>query len=360
MEGLQLERKRPALSTVGRGSRGLTGLWDRPTPVLFSGTAIAQTGNRLQMLKFDRDANELNVEFAISSPAETWSLDVLEDYGEVTKLIAATRRGEQSSVEVWGLEGVTDLISELPGENEPSLSNAGPFRIESLVSTPIDGYAFQMRRNPFAANKYVVLTNDGGSLMDASESLKAPRNLATGDDRTERETTPGRVVGGDWIDGETVVLAFRDALGIYDVRTGTTQGIIEMKAAFTKGSKDVVDDWISPNPGRLSAVCSDRTNYLYTGGRDGFVRVIDVRRREIVWQVEHSRQHWLTGLECSENVIFSGGTDGVVRCWNKEGKPAGTFPQHDDTVTNLCCSSEAFASVSYEGRIGVNAVPAVS
>jgi len=157
-----------------------------------------------------------------------------------------------------------------------------------------------------------------------------------------------------------------------------------MRDAHVFGVSDV--GW---NPNRRFEVASV--------GEDGCLCVWDVRRTEMpmIAVVAHEVPHAACRVAYNpfhDRLILTSGTDGVVRLWDLErarpepdraGKGGGggvgdvlspgrggrggglrepmcAFPHHDDSVYGLAWSGAdefAFASVSYDGRLVVNALP---
>lgn len=118
----------------------------------------------------------------------------------------------------------------------------------------------------------------------------------------------------------------------------------------------------------LSTIATNGDAVLACGAEDGGVFALDLRRIgseqcDPIWSAcgASAHAHYVTSLAVEPSgFVASGGTDGVVRVWNTSGEIAGTYPIHDDTVYGLSWLSfeDGFASVSYDGRLAANALPA--
>lgn len=354
MEGIQADRMRAALSTVGRGSRGLLCFWNSDNPIILAGTTVAHAENKLHVLQLDREANEIHQCIALPVSAEAWSLAVSSQNSRENNIVVATRRGHKSAVEVWRLGGLADLSSsalEL-GSNSASGSDG---HIEVTTTVSVTGQILKVCGNTFVTGSYLAVTQAGASVLDASNSFAVKATFPEGS-AFETDGRPSKIVTGDWMDANIAFLLSKDKIGMFDTRSGNSSMAIDIKRSAESMKSEEHDEWISRNTARASSACSDGGNAIYVGGQDGLVRAFDIRKTEMLWEVRHERGQWVSALTSYGNGFLSGGTDGVVRSWTTDGKAVATFPQHDDTVTNICCSPTIFASVSYDGRIAINNV----
>lgn len=357
MVAAQAGRKRPALSTVGRGTRGLLGFWDGGTPVVIAGTAIARTENRLHVLRLNKEENVITPLSTIPAPAEVWSLDPVDHGNQETEIIVAARRGCESTVEVWRLEGLPELQHASSNQLDQS---SGQRNVQAATSSSlgVEGEILKVCKNVFNPTTYLSLTQSSASTLDVSQSLKQKTSLSISGDQFSREGSHLKLVTGDWIDPNTALIASQKALAVFDTRTGSVSGSVNLKKFLEAPKPGSSGFWLPLHPSRLASACSDGACVVFAGSQDGWIRAFDIRTNNVVWEVQHASHQWVSALCHVRGMgIVSGGTDGVVRCWTREGAPMATFPQHDDTVTNVSCSADSFATVSYDGRIAVNEMP---
>lgn len=352
---VQADRKRAALSTVGKGSRGLVGFWDLSRPVVITGTATARTENALHVLEFDRNDNRLIVRGIVRSPAEVWSLQLHNDQGQVGPVVVAARRGLQSAVEIWSLTGITDLLDHA-GETH----STSPF-VERVSAMTVDGLILRARQSPYSSATCLSLMQMEAAVIETERSsLRLKMRLPLDSKGFARDDTTAKLVDGDWIDINTVMLANQHGLGIFDMRTGQLESSMSLRVIVERSRSAAEGFRISPHPSRLSSVCCSKIEaYVLCGGcEDGTVRAFDIRSNDLLWQAKHAKNQWVSTVHgAAQGGVISGGTDGVVKCWGVDGGAVATFPQHDDTVTNVCCSAQNFATVSYDGRVAVNEMP---
>lgn len=355
MAVVQADRKRAALSTVGRGSRGLVGFWDLNKPVVITGTALARSRNALQVLEFNKDENTLELLGVMQSPAEVWSLQPQNDQGQVGPIVVATRRGLQSSVEMWSLTGMASHSSDRSEDSHLSSSN-----VDQITALAIDGLILRALRSPYSLATCLTLTQMNAAVIEADgSSLRLKTKLDSGK-KFARENTAAKLVDGNWIDINTVMLANQQGLCLFDVRTGQLENSISLKAAVEGSKPSTLEFWIPPHSSRLSSACCSirEPHILYGGCQDGTVRAFDIRSSSLLWQTEHAKNRWVSTIYCAPHGgVITGGTDGVVKYWGPGGEAIATFPQHDDTVTNVCSDARSFATVSYDGRLAINEIP---
>lgn len=355
MEGTQLERKRAALSTVGRGSKGLLGFWDLGSPIILVGTALTQPENKIHVLRLDKEANEINQCFTVQTPAEAWSFALISGSSLGTNIVVAERRKHLSAVAVWRLPSLTDFGSSSPDVNIHggiNTSASGSVEIDTVTSIPVHGFLLRVRRNSFSPGTYLAIAEKEASVLDLSNS--SVKTTLPDWSTFELPGSGSKLVDGDWRDANTAFLVSADMVGLFDTRSGNNSSVIDIRSCAEKMQTESQDELIPRTVAKASSACSDGANIIYVGGKDGFIRAFDIRKSEMLWEARHERGQWVSSLLSYGEGFLSGGTDGVVRSWTKEGNAIGTFPQHDDTVTNMCCSSASFASVSYDGRLAVN------
>lgn len=359
MTAHQGERRRTALSTLGRASRGLTCFLDANPAILLAGTALAGTDNELHVLAHEGGGNTLQSIFVLKAPAEIWSLDKASGGNSDSKILVAARRGAQSAIEVWDLpdlSNVDELLLTPKDENDRKTSS-----VNVISSTNVVGMLFKARANPFEASEALSLTqtdfrivNMNGSSKQAQAGQLFHRNHMS---RDAHESN--LVIDGEWIDANTAMLACQADLRIFDTRSGKAQTHLVVKDILEHSGHGPESFWIPQHPSRISSSCCGPQGALYAGFQDGRLRSFDIRKPGIVWEKRHSKNHWVSAVRSFPGgEVLSGGTDGVVKCWGQDGMGIATFPHHDDTVTSASCSSKLFATISFDGRIALNELPA--
>lgn len=160
----------------------------------------------------------------------------------------------------------------------------------------------------------------------------------------------------------------------WDLRTGTPAGqassslpqIAEL--AHRHGARDMDFNHSKPY-------------YFVTGGEDRLVKFWDSRKmtQGPVKQLA-GHTHWVWTVKynpCHDQLLLSGGTDSLVNLWRvssissapllelEDGHDAPDvrvkgFEDHEESVYSVAwssCDPFLFASLSYDGRVAVNAVP---
>ncbi|GAB5035685.1 tssc1 [Nannochloropsis oceanica] len=121
--------------------------------------------------------------------------------------------------------------------------------------------------------------------------------------------------------------------------------------------------------------------YFVTGGEDRLVKFWDSRKMThgpVKQLAGHT--HWVTTVKynpCHDQLLLSGGTDSMVNLWRvssissaplldlEDGHDAPDlrvkkFEDHEESVYSVAWSSQdpfVFSSLSYDGRVAINAVP---
>lgn len=351
------ERRRPALSTVGRGARGLLGLWDDSAPVIIAGTTIAREENNLHVLLLNRDENAITSLSNVNAPGEVWSLDILDRSNHDPKVFVASRRACDSFVEVWQFNGLSHL-NNLSTDGISSSSDQNTVQVVSSSSLAIQGDVLKVCTHPSDSSKALLITHNVALTVDATPSLKQTTSLSISDKIFSNEEKTFSFVTGDWIDDNCVLVASHKSIRIFDTRTGSVANSFDIRKILESSKRSSSGFWVPPHPSRIASACSDGANLVYAGSQNGWIRAFDVRTNSLEWEVLHAPYQRVSAIcHATMNCIVSGGMDGVVRCWSREGEPLATFPQHDDTLTNITSCAQLFATVSYDGRVAVNEVP---
>jgi len=354
----QPPRKRAALSTAGRGSRGLLHMQVCGHDVILAATAITRTENTLHTLRVDKDPNMLTPMRTYSAPAEVWSLAAMHDGSQESDVIVGTRRGYKSAVEIWSLRGLEEAASNLLDTSSPMAEATQQLEVNIKSHLELQGSILHVRKRSGSQAKHLCVTQSGADVVDLEDSKIVQNVSFTCVAASKFETSP-KTVDGDWVNETTAFIASRKALCFFDTRSGDVESCIDTETMIRESKIDPSELWVAPHPSRISSACSDGSHVVYTGGEDGCLRAFDMRTKKLAWQVRDAHSQWVSALRTSRSngLLLSGGTDGVVRCWTKNGEAQATFPQHDDTVTNMVYSDTSFTTVSYDGRIAINEMP---
>lgn len=351
------KRKHSALWTVGRGSRGLLRCSDRRRKLVIAGTAVTNDENAIHILSVDNDDISLTPLNVLTTPSEVWSLEVVSKDSNL-HLVAATRKGCRSAVEVWSLTRADDLSprASQPSEWASSEHEAAPIRNTSFLA--IDGDILKVVKSPSDSSSYMALTKKKAVFLTVGISLKISVVSSLESTVLPLESETDSFVDAGWIDENTAYVASARCIGICNARTGTVESIIETDKAIMSFSKSEGGVSVPPHPTRISTTLAIDGGQVIVGGEDGSLRCYDYKTSNVVWQVSNAHTQWVSTLcETKDGGFLSGGMDGVVRCWKRDGQPVATFPQHDDIVTNACNFENAFVTVSYDGRIALNEFP---
>ncbi|PXF42623.1 Kinesin-like protein KIF21B [Gracilariopsis chorda] len=351
------KRKQAALWTVGRGSRGLLRCSDRRRKLVIAGTAVTNDENAIHILSVDNDEISLTPLNVLTTPSEVWSLEVVGKDSNL-HLVAATRKGYRSAVEVWSLMRADDLSprASQPSEWGSSEYEAAPIRNTSFLA--IDGDILKVVKNPSDSSSYMALTKKSAVFLTVGISLKIGVASSLESTKLLLMSETDSLVDAGWIDENTAYVASTRCLGICDTRTGTLGSVIETDKAISSYCKSGDGLQVPSHPTRISTSLAIGGDQVVVGGEDGSLRCYECKTSNVVWQVSNAHTQWVSTLcETQGGGFLSGGMDGVVRCWRKDGQPVATFPQHDDIVTNACSFDNAFVTVSYDGRIALNELP---
>ncbi|OMH78503.1 Protein TSSC1 [Zancudomyces culisetae] len=233
-------------------------------------------------------------------------------------------------------------------------------------------------RGTVGDKEIIVIGYDGASLLKYSErGLEHVQDF--GEIRKKHiKVMPGiedRISDGNFDDtGNIIMLSRRDLIFGIDKRTNKVEHSIQV------GNRD----------GKL--VFSNSTvnsGQIMVGGRNGDILVYDIRKTSVncLTKVGGAHSHWVNGLESNSNfeqLLISGGSDGLVNLYNIESVSKGVtldeeeeeepadfgriredrivkqYETHDAGVYSVHWSLSnpwMFASLSIDGRFIVNSVP---
>ncbi|KAI0564296.1 WD40/YVTN repeat-like containing protein [Gracilaria domingensis] len=350
-------RKQSALWTVGRASRGLLRCSDRHRDIILAGTALTSSENSIHILAVDCEAISLHPLNILTAPSEVWSLEVVAKDSNLN-IIAATRKAYRSAVEVWSLTGADDLsprISRSPSW-DASGYDAHPIRNTSFMA--IDGDILKVVKNHAATSSYMALTKTDATFLNVGASLQISLSLQLGRSKFPMKSEKDAFVDAGWIDENTAYIASTKCFAACDSRTGEFELVTDTEKSINTFASMQEGLLVAPFPTRISTTLSTQGTQLVVGGEDGSLRSYDLKKSDVIWEVPRAHAQWVSTLcETQAGEFLSGGMDGVVRCWTREGHPIATFPQHDDIVTNATSFDSAFVSVSYDGRLAMNELP---
>jgi len=158
-----------------------------------------------------------------------------------------------------------------------------------------------------------------------------------------------------------------------DIRAWDLTSMSE-SSSILNAHEDIIRD-IDYNP--------NKPYYIVTGGDDRRIRLWDLRKGKQPLKILGGHSHWVWSVKYNrshDQLLVSSGTDGNVNLWSivstssaplgdledpvneKEGdKLIKTYEEHEDSVYGVawsCCDAWIFASLSYDGRVVINHVPA--
>jgi len=163
----------------------------------------------------------------------------------------------------------------------------------------------------------------------------------------------------------------------WDLRTGKPAG----QASSTSSSLPQIAELAHRHGVRDMDFNHSKPYYFVTGGEDRLVKFWDSRKmtQGPVKQLA-GHTHWVWTVKynpCHDQLLLSGGTDSLVNLWRvssissapllelEDGHDAPDvrvkgFEDHEESVYAVAwssCDPFLFASLSYDGRVAVNAVP---
>lgn len=356
MAGLTIEKRQPARWTVGKGTRALA---QHVNPnkdlVIVTGATLANK-NQLHVVELNRTDHVFESKSIFSVDCEIWSNQFISTQNNLHHLLAATRRGEKSCLEIFSIPKL-ELQTTDPDSESASYQTSSDIPLDSRESLKVSSPILEVRKDPFSSNnssQYLYVTETEFGIVEVGESLI----LATKPQKNKRtQSHPNdRYIGGDWITENVVFLTSSTGVEIFDIRSNSSVSNIDMRKVI-QSTADPTTMWLPPYVPLLKSACSDKKDTILCGGEDGSLRAIDIRATSSIWHTEKGHNHWVSVLSSFPSGGFlSGAIDGVVQCWDDTGKNIATFPQHDDCVTNAICNSDGFVTVSYNGRMTWNEI----
>lgn len=230
---------------------------------------------------------------------------------------------------------------------------------------------------------------DAPSTSTTAPSSDSPLPIPVGDSkvpclkapvRQSKATLGAPITCGVWDphrDGSAFVTANGKSLRVWDTSS------MDMTMMIACAHDDVINSIdFSPN----------RPFHLCTGGADGMVKVWDLRKPQRPVLLLHNHSHWVTSVKYNplhDQLLLSAGADRSVCFWNalsvssvpvvsaassalapsshtdsKDQNPdrlIKRYTDHEDSVYSVAWSGThawVFASLSFDGRVVVNHVPA--
>lgn len=343
--------KRAVLWTANRGSRGLSAYQTKNSDgkeitVIMTGSALVTKQNRMHKLQINNLSEEdnnttkpfkqLQCQRVYDIPSEDWSHQLIkqDEHGQQnqqTLFLVMTRHQCESAVSIW------------------SFSDDRVITVSRLALH--DGSGLKAIYNQFdktASDTSVMAISDTAvNLLHLTRSSLNHAQVIWSNCNKPPQNHP--ISDGAWLNINTMYITTGKYIRLFDVRTP---------------SHPVQHSAISHYPPILSAAAamqSTTASVIYAGATNGSIYAFDIRRMDncIKFDQQHGHDgHRVSAVSCSEpETILTGGTDGVVTSWNVN--PDGvshisTYPQHDDTVTNIISLPDSqFASISYDGRVAL-------
>lgn len=344
-----VKNRRTALWTVDRASQGASRHESRNSEsIILIGSAIVRKPNRMHVLHAKEPYETIEPTCIYDIPSEDWCHEVLResDEGCGATLVSATRKGLGSFVSIW-------TLPDFQSRNDDNTVSA-----KTLCSIELEkGQIFKVVNNN---NSTLAITDCSLCLMGttASSSLSVVQSLYS------TTKSDGVIADGGWVDANTAFLITGKQLRTVDKRSGKVERTMHVEEKMSNGNCLVPR--YAPT---LSSACHSAANnnhMIYVGGDTGELYAFDIAQEgsnAMLWCNEQAHRHSVSKLICTPRgrTILSGGVDGVVRCWTKEGQCMATYPQHDDTITNiLSWTNDSFLSISYDGRVALASAPFTS
>lgn len=347
--------KRASLWTVDRGSRGLSRHRQDGKNVIMVGSAVVHKQNRIHVLHADDNCDTIDPICIYNTPGEDWSHEVLGVTDDAITVVAGTRYGSQSFASLWSLDGDghpaggTERKEDMPSVN-------------SLCKTGVQGGVLKVINGNDGT--ILVITDSCVNTVSITESSLTPAQSVWVTDTSDDAKI---ISDGDWVDMNTIIVTSGKHLRIVDKRNGNVEKVISVEEVARQKTS-----LVPMYPPRLTSACASskieangQDRIIYAGADNGGLYAFDIRGNEQdatnvsrLDEQEHAHRHFVSKVSTTpQGNILTGGTDGVVRCWKQDGRNANclaTFPQHDDTVTNLLSwDKSTFVSISYDGRVAL-------
>jgi hypothetical protein len=371
-----MSRRRGSLLSVSRGSRSIASVGHEST--LLVGTCVSSGTNELRVFAHGDDPSSLLSRNIYECPAEIWGIcpliPVLGQGARGGKLVAvAARKNGTSSLALWQLPSIDSPLPPTPSGDLPNLLHCP---LDVKCERKISGKALSI--DVLSNERLIVSTSNVVSVVavdSASTSLTVERSVTV-------DAAESIISAVSCAADSAIAIASRSKVSLYDSRTADDQGLLllstvrkQIRSSTTESSPDsqsASSEHLSVYPERLrtSAIASGSTALIVVGDEDGTVFGLDARLasarsdsdRSIIWSSSDVSAHsnWVTSLSVGpRDEVVSGGADGVVRAWSSSGQSVGVYPLHDDTIYGTAWLGDGwgFASVSYDGRLAVNARP---
>lgn len=373
-------RKRAALWTIGRGSRGLVRFSHEGVEYVIAGTTIAAGNNNVHIIRADPEDHDFKPVSVYATDAEVWSMELVSVDESTVFVIAGTRRKRRSAAEIWSMS-LLNAPETMSAKGSPRSNTDDVVRaIDVKCSVDLEGYAIKVSRSALDRHLYLSVTNSSAAILKVDMILEPSLSSSLEIDPSKDGTEKGAIVDGGWITDNQCFIAYEGDVRIYDTTTGRLCAVVNPSDLITKQSKKKEREGTAPFFSKITSACVCSTKHsLYVGCQDGSLQGFDISSlwsspdlpeekrdytgwvAQATWKIAKGHNQWVSVLSAMPNGgVLSGDIDGLVRCWTKDGSPAGTFPQHVDTVTGATVSSKSFVTISYDGRIALNQVPLVT
>ena len=337
------------------------------------GTQKLRGNNHVHVLTHDRDRDVVTSRAIFSHHPEIWDLQPCPSDPALLATIYNPSSGSPDyGGAVWRLPDGASAVDPAPAPAPDAPAPRDRASLESVASfVGLSGPASCARWNPTKSG--VLATADAASITVWSLADASLARVASG------AVPEGRLPGGggwDPRDPDAFAVVVGASLHVWDIRAPHKGPACAVDTAHDAQARDAE---FHPRRTREVATCGD----------DGVVRRWDLRNPSapVATDVRRGHAHWVWTVRHNpvyESLFATGSSDGTARLWrdgdggagrgdrasgfagvggdgNRPGD-AGEVCRYDaeDSVYGIAWSAAdpwSFASLSYDGRLAVNAVP---
>ena len=326
---------------------------ERERSRFLAGTTSLKDENELHLMEYDAGSNELNCERIFTHAHEVWGVETCP--GDAALVSTVYNTGAEFRASVWRMAGEEDADASALDRQFDLDGVAGVRRVIWDPSEELGADAARLLSLDEAAvrvwdvaSQKSTVAMESGKLGTAAWSPHNRNQVAV--------TVEGAIRGVDLRDAKKTVFAIEHA-----------------------HAQCVRDLDFNQN----------RQYFFVSGGDDSNVNFWDLRKCAEPLKTLNNHQHWVTGVSYNafhDQLVVSCGTDASVNLFNvtslssaplaeldDEDQGAGgsapadslikTYDEHEDSVYGAvwsCSETDAwlFATLSYDGRVVINHVPA--
>eukprot|EP01083_Nonionella_stella_P036430 99399_1 len=324
------------------------------------GSRSVRGANEVTLLEFDEDSQEIIRRGAFTHAAEVESLSARpSEASDFFSCYASFGGGASGSLRatLWRMPSEDDLETEDDGELEEILSLSGE------KGSGVKRVIWETSEIDSTDESIVSLTDENFSLW------RLDRGSSSVEDPLWTSPTLSGVTAGCWDPHHpNRFVSVNDSdLQWWDFRAKEQSGHVP-----NAHSQRVLDVDYNPN----------KPYHVVTGGEDRRIRFWDLRAASRPLKVLSGHSHWVCQAKYNrfhDQLVLSAGTDSTVKLWaiisissaplgeledyNGEvdsDRLIGTLTDHEESVYAVewsCCDAWIYASLSYDGRVGINHVP---